>query len=132
MHPVEAALQGPVGHFCVQLWFPVHPVQLAVMGALSSAWAFAAHDGRAGDLNSHTFHHSKGRGRKHYFNLGFLTPFWDVVMGTRWHANHPLWLQWKAESKAGKVHDTRDGSGVGLKNDIFEAYAADGLKAKEL
>lgn len=46
VHPVEAALQGPVGHFMVQLWFPVHPVQLAVMGFLSSAWAFAAHDGR--------------------------------------------------------------------------------------
>jgi sterol desaturase/sphingolipid hydroxylase (fatty acid hydroxylase superfamily) len=42
VHPVEAALQGPVGHFLVQLWFPVHPVQLAVMGFLSSAWAFAA------------------------------------------------------------------------------------------
>ena len=46
VHPVEAALQGPVGHFLVQLWFPVHPVQLALMGFLSSAWAFAAHDGR--------------------------------------------------------------------------------------
>lgn len=53
VHPVEAALQGPVGHFLVQLWFPVHPVQLAVMGFLSSAWAFAAHDGRWGDFNSH-------------------------------------------------------------------------------
>ena len=132
VHPLESVLQGPFGHFFVQLFFPVHPVQMALMGFLSSAWAFAAHDGRGGDINSHFFHHSKGRGRKYYFNLGFLTPFWDVVMGTRWHANHPLWLQWKAESKAGKVHDTRDGSGVGLKNDIFEAYAADGLKAKEL
>ena len=76
VHPIEAALQGPIGHFCVQLWFPVHPVQLAVMGALSSAWAFAAHDGRWGDFNSHSNHHTKGRGRKHYFNLGFLTRAW--------------------------------------------------------
>ena len=53
VHPVEAALQGPVGHFLVQLWFPVHPVQLAVMGFLSSAWAFAAHDWRWGDFTSH-------------------------------------------------------------------------------
>jgi lathosterol oxidase len=73
VHPIEAAVQGPIGHFCIQLWFPVHPVQLAVMGALSSAWAFAAHDGRWGDFNSHSIHHTKGRGRKHYFNLGFLT-----------------------------------------------------------
>ena len=41
VHPVEAALQGPVGHFLVQLVFPVHPIQLALMGFLSSAWAFA-------------------------------------------------------------------------------------------
>ena len=33
VHPVEAALQGPVGHFLVQLWFPVHPLQLAIMHA---------------------------------------------------------------------------------------------------
>jgi len=116
VHPLEAALQGPVGHFLVQLWFPVHPIQLALMGFLSSAWAFAAHDGRSMDFNSHYFHHSKGRGRKHYFNLGFLTPFWDVVMGTRWHENHPLWLSWKKGEESGKMADTRDGSLSGTAN----------------
>ena len=40
VHPLEAAVQGPFGHFFVQLFFPVHPVQLAIMGAVSSAWAF--------------------------------------------------------------------------------------------
>ncbi len=109
VHPIEAALQGPVGHFCVQLWFPVHPIQLALMGFLSSAWAFAAHDGRGGDFNSHYFHHSKGRGRVHYFNLGFLTPFWDVVMGTRWSEDHPLWQQWKEQESKGTGFDTLDG-----------------------
>jgi lathosterol oxidase len=109
VHPLEAALQGPIGHFIVQLWFPIHPIQLAILGFLSSAWAFAAHDGRAGDFNSHYYHHSKGRGRKSYFNLGFLTPFWDVVMGTRWHPNHPLWLEWLKLESQGLVADTLDG-----------------------
>ena len=68
---------------------------------------------------SQTYHHSKGRGRKHYFNLGFLTPFWDVVMGTRWTEDHPLWVQWK---KDGAVYDTRDGTPGGVSNDAFGAY----------
>lgn len=128
VHPIEAALQGPVGHFCVQLWFPVHPVQLAVMGFLSSAWAFAAHDGRGGDFNSHYFHHSKGRGRSAYFNLGFLTPFWDVVMGTRWSEAHPLWVQWKAAERAGKGYDTSDGTAAGAPNSV---YLSEGKLAEE-
>ncbi len=119
MHPVEAALQGPIGHFLVQLWFPVHPIQLAVMGFLSSAWAFAAHDGRGGDFNSHYFHHSKGRGRKHYFNLGFLTPVIDILMGTRWSEEHPLWVQWRKEERSGAAADTRDGSLSGVPNSTF-------------
>jgi len=53
-------------------------------------------------------------------------------MGTRWHPNHPMWLQWKKDSAAGKVFDTRDGSKVGTKNDVFDSYAADGPKAKLL
>jgi hypothetical protein len=119
VHPVEAALQGPIGHFLVQLWFPVHPIQLAVMGFLSSAWAFAAHDGRGGDFNSHYFHHSKGRGRKHYFNLGFLTPVIDILMGTRWSEEHPLWVQWRKEERSGAAADTRDGSLSGVPNSTF-------------
>ena len=134
VHPVEAAIQGPFGHFFVQLFFPVHPVQLAVLGFLSSAYAFAAHDGRfLVFTNYHFFHHTKGRGRKHYFNLGFLTPFWDAVCGTRWHPEHPLWLEWEARKAAAGVADTRDGSSTGIKNDIFHANldgdAAAGNKA---
>lgn len=132
VHPLESALQGPMGHFFVQLFFPVHPIQLAIMGFLGSAWAFAAHDGRGFDFNSHFFHHSKGRGRKFYFNLGFLTPFWDNVMGTRWHPNHPLWLEWQAAKNKGKAFDTLDGTSKGWRNDSFDAYNASGPKAQML
>ncbi len=128
VHPFEAILQGPIGHFLVLLFCPVHPIQLAIMGALSSAWAFAAHDGR-GDLNSHRDHHTKGRGRKFYFNLGFLTPTWDVIMGTRWYPEHPLWLEWQAR-KAG-IADTRDGKEGGTPNDAFGVFK-EAHKAKEL
>jgi hypothetical protein len=46
-------------------------------------------------------------------------------MGTRWHPEHPLWLQWKSESARGVVHDTRDGSLGGIKNDKFLGIKAD-------
>uniref|UniRef100_A0A6B2LGA4 Fatty acid hydroxylase domain-containing protein n=1 Tax=Arcella intermedia TaxID=1963864 RepID=A0A6B2LGA4_9EUKA len=121
VHPVEAALQGPVGHYMATLFFPFHPVALAVFGFLSSAWAIAAHDGRAGDFNSHYYHHSKGRGRHIYFNLGFLTPFWDWYCGTRWHEDHPQWVQWK-ERRGKVVFDTRDGTKEGQPNDAYGAY----------
>jgi hypothetical protein len=77
-----------------------------------------------GDFNSHYFHHSKGRGRKHYFNLGFLTPTWDVIMGTRWHPEHPLWLQWKDAEKKGLAKDTRDGSASGVPNTEWLSVSA--------
>lgn len=126
VHPVEAFLQGPFGHFFVQLFFPVHPIQLAALGFLSSSYAFAAHDGRFQELtNNHWDHHTKGRGRRHYFNLGFLTSFWDRVMGTRWHPQHPLWLEWEAQRKAGLLADTRDGTAKGIQNDVFDARLDD-------
>jgi sterol desaturase/sphingolipid hydroxylase (fatty acid hydroxylase superfamily) len=126
VHPVEAALQGPVGHFLCAIFFPMHPVLHAVLGFLSSAWAIAAHDGRALDLNSHYFHHSKGRGRHVYFNLGFVTPFWDQICGTRWSEDHPSWVEWKT-SKA--LFDTRDGTAKGVTNDVFQCYdAVSGIK----
>ena len=65
-------------------------------------------------------------------NLGFLTPFWDVVMGTRWHPEHPLWLEWQRSKAAGKVFDTLDGSKDAWRNDAFSAYDASGPKAKLL
>jgi hypothetical protein len=40
-------------------------------------------------------------------------------MGTRWHAQHPLWLQWQAEERSGKAADTRDGSVKGVPNSEF-------------
>jgi len=106
------------------LFFPFHPVVHAVFGFLSSAWAIAAHDGRGGDFNSHYLHHSKGRGRFIYFNLGFVTPFWDMYCGTRWSENHTQWAEWK--KKQGKsLFDTRDGSQAGIGNDLYGAYSPD-------
>jgi sterol desaturase/sphingolipid hydroxylase (fatty acid hydroxylase superfamily) len=59
---------------------------VSVLGFLGSCWAIAAHDGRSEyDLNNHYDHHCKGRGRFMYFNLGYVTPFWDQWCGTRWH-----------------------------------------------
>jgi len=127
VHPFEASLQGPVGHYLGTLFFPFHPVALALFGFLSSAWAIAAHDGRGGDFNSHYYHHSKGRGRFIYFNLGFVTPFWDVYCGTRWSEDHPKWVEWK--QKQGKsIFDTRDGSNSGIPNDFFGAYGESNTK----
>lgn len=120
-HPLEAALQGPVGHYMCTLFFPMHPIAHTVMGFLSSAWAVAAHDGRWMDFNSHYFHHSKGRGRLIYFNLGFLTPCWDVLCGTRWHENHPQWAKWKKE-RGKTVFDTMSGDKGGKANDVYKAY----------
>jgi len=121
VHPVEAALQGPIGHYIGSWFFPFHPAALAFFGFFSSAWAVAAHDGRSLDLNSHYYHHSKGRGRFIYFNLGFLTPFWDQICGTRWHEKHPQWIKWNTE-KGKKLFDTRDGSKDAVSNDAYEAY----------
>ena len=122
VHPLESMLQGPFGHFCVQLVCPVHPVQLALMGFFSSAWAFAAHDGRGMDFNNHFYHHSKGRGRRFYFNLGFLTPFWDTIWGTRWHEKHPLWMEWQRAERDKKMHDTIDGKKGSWNNDAYKSF----------
>jgi len=120
-HPIEAAIQGPIGHYIGTIFFPFHPVALAATGFIASAWAIAAHDGRALDLNSHYFHHSKGRGRWNYFNLGFITPFWDIIYGTRWHPEHPLWQKWQ-ENKNKTMFDTTTGTPEGESNDRYQAY----------
>eukprot|EP00039_Didymoeca_costata_P020135 m.340190 g.340190 ORF g.340190 m.340190 type:complete len:303 (+) comp19172_c0_seq1:145-1053(+) len=83
-HPIEAAIQGPFGHYMVTLFFPIHPVAHALFGFLSSIFAIAAHDGRAGDLNSHYCHHDKGRGKNVNFNYGLYWPLCDNLFGTRW------------------------------------------------
>jgi len=121
VHPFESALQGPVGHYLATFFFPIHPIALSLFGFAGSVFALAAHDGRRGDLNSHYYHHSKGRGRLCYFNLGYVTPFWDQICGTRWSEDHPLWVEWK--QKRGKsLFDTLDGSKIGEHNDIYGAY----------
>eukprot|EP00051_Salpingoeca_urceolata_P023459 m.397882 g.397882 ORF g.397882 m.397882 type:complete len:294 (+) comp20107_c6_seq5:2488-3369(+) len=84
VHPLEAAIQGPMGHTFSQLLFPVHPVPLAVCGFLTSLYAIAAHDGRMLDLNNHTAHHTQGLGRKKNFNYGLYWGLWDYVFGTRY------------------------------------------------
>jgi hypothetical protein len=52
-------------------------------------------------------------------------------MGTRWHPEHPLWVKWQKEKKAGKAFDTRDGTKNGVKNDAFDAYSKDGVKGEK-
>ena len=37
-------------------------------------------------------------------------------MGTRWHPEHPLWLQWKEAERKGMAADTRDGTLTGVRN----------------
>lgn len=128
-HPIEAAMQGPIGHYMCTLIFPMHPVAHAVFGFFSSAYAIAAHDGRWNALtNYHYFHHSKGRGRFIYFNMGFLTPCWDVWCNTRWHENHAKWVNWKTK-RGTEVFDTVTGEKGGSVNDVYAAYggALDGM-----
>jgi lathosterol oxidase len=83
VHPFEAILQGPLGHFCPTLVFPVHPVAHAAFGFLSSVFAVAAHDGRTWDLNNHYYHHCAGQGRRNSFNYSLYWPLWDNVFNTR-------------------------------------------------
>lgn len=84
VHPFEAVLQGPLGHYVSQLFFPFHPVAHALFGFATSVFAIAAHDGRAWDLNNHTYHHTKGTGRLHSFNYGLYWGLWDYMCDTRY------------------------------------------------
>ena len=61
-----------------------------------------------------------------------VTPFWDIVMGTRWSEDHPLWLEWKKQKAERLAFDTLDGSSKSWKNDAFDAYDQKGPKAKLL
>ena len=49
-------------------------------------------------------------------------------MGTRWHEQHPMWLEWKRQKAERLAFDTLDGSASAWKNDAFSAY--EGPKAK--
>jgi len=79
VHPFEAVYQGPMGHYMLCLFMPIHPVIHSAFGFLTSIYAIAAHDGRSGDLNDHVKHH-------HFknCNFGLYWSFWDNVCGTRY------------------------------------------------
>jgi lathosterol oxidase len=79
VHPFEAVLQGPMGHHFAAMVYPIHPVAHALFGFLTSIYAIAAHDGRAGDLNDHCKHHT----HKHV-NFGLYWGLWDYICGTRY------------------------------------------------
>ncbi|EDQ85117.1 uncharacterized protein MONBRDRAFT_39006 [Monosiga brevicollis MX1] len=83
VHPVEAIVQGPFGHYLPTLFFPIHPLAHALFGFLSSIFAVAAHDGRTWDLNNHYYHHCAGKGRRNSFNYSLYWPLWDAVFNTR-------------------------------------------------
>eukprot|EP01147_Barroeca_monosierra_P002502 gene2502-5432_t len=83
VHPFEAILQGPIGHYLPTLFFPIHPVSHATFGFLSSIFAVAAHDGRSWDINNHYYHHCAGKGRKNSFNYSLYWPLWDIWCNTR-------------------------------------------------
>ncbi|EGD77304.1 sterol desaturase [Salpingoeca rosetta] len=84
VHPFEAILQGPLGHYLPTLFFPIHPIAHAAFGFLSSVFAVAAHDGRQWDINDHYYHHCAGKGRKNSFNYSLYWPLWDVWCNTRY------------------------------------------------
>ncbi|KAL4432996.1 hypothetical protein ABPG74_005369 [Tetrahymena malaccensis] len=79
VHPLEAIVQGPFGHFMCTLFYPMHPVAHSVFGLLTSFYAIFAHDGRW-DPNFHIAHH-------HYndVNFGLYWGFWDKIFGTRYN-----------------------------------------------
>jgi len=85
VHPVEAIVQGPFGHYLPTLFFPIHPLAHALFGFLSSIFAVAAHDGRTWDLNNHYYHHCAGKGRRNSFNYSLYWPLWDAVFNTRYN-----------------------------------------------
>ena len=79
VHPFEAILQGPMGHFFIPLIYPMNPLLISVLGYLTSIYALLAHDARSMDLNDHVKHH-------HYrnCNYGLYWGLLDYVFGTRY------------------------------------------------
>jgi lathosterol oxidase len=103
VHPIEAIVQGPMGHFITTLVYPMHPVAISAFGFLTSLYALFAHDGRSMDWNNHTMHH--------YYkscNYGLYWGFWDYVCGTRYNKQKfpydyvPSWLTEKSGTAAVK------------------------------
>jgi lathosterol oxidase len=79
VHPFEAVLQGPMGHFLTTIVYPMNPLLISVIGYMTSIYALCAHDGRSLDLNDHTMHHFYRN-----CNFGLYWGFWDFVFGTRY------------------------------------------------
>lgn len=79
VHPIEALIQGPIGHFLPTLFYPMHPVAISVFGFLTSTYALLAHDSRGLDLNDHVKHH-----HYHKCNFGLYWAVWDYICDTRY------------------------------------------------
>lgn len=79
VHPFEAILQGPMGHFFVTLIYPMNPLLISALGYLTSIYALMAHDARQLDFNDHVKHH-------HYrtCNYGLYWGLCDYIFGTRY------------------------------------------------
>jgi len=88
VHWFEAVIQGPCGHFLASLFYPMHPIFLAAAGFFTAAFAIAAHDGRALDVNGHTKHHTFKMGASKYgiagCNFALYWGLWDFICGTRY------------------------------------------------
>jgi len=82
VHPLEAIIQGPCGHFLSTAFYPMHPVALSVLGFLTSTFALLAHDGQW-DPNQHMKHHFYSD-----CNFGLYWGFWDYVFGVRYDKNN--------------------------------------------
>ena len=80
VHPFEAIIQGPLGHFLPALIYPMHPVAITLFGFLTSNYALLAHDGRTLDLNDHVKHH-----HYHHCNFALYWGLWDYICDTRYN-----------------------------------------------
>lgn len=80
VHPFEAILQGPMGHFFLSIFYPMNPLLISVLGYMTSVYALLAHDGRLLDLNDHQKHH-----QYRDCNFGLYWPLLDYVFGTRYN-----------------------------------------------
>ena len=100
VHPIEALIQGPIGHILPSLVYPMHPVAATVFGFLTSCYAILAHDGRALDLNDHYKHHNY-----HNCNFDLYWGLWDYICDTRYNTTKfpkkyiPSWEREKVEAK---------------------------------
>jgi len=69
-----------MGHFLINVFYPMNPMVISALGFLTAIYALMAHDARMLDLNDHVKHH-------HYrdCNYGLYWPLLDYVFGTRYN-----------------------------------------------